>query len=68
MNDSDARTKAFETAGTIRVMVTDIEILAADISDGEVDRLVEVLRYDTIRLGDRLTVLKYERLRELGEA
>jgi hypothetical protein len=65
---SDPRQEAFEIAGHVRVSITDLEILAADISDGEVDRLVEVLRYDTIRLGDRLTLLKYERLRELGEA
>ena len=65
---TDPRQEAFEITGHIRVSITDLEILAADISDGEVDRLVEVLRYDTIRLGDRLTLLKYQQQRELREA
>ena len=55
---SDPRDKAFEITGHIRVSVTDLEILAADVQDQEVDQLVEQLRLDTIRLGDRLSRLR----------
>ena len=58
-----ARDQAFDTAGLIRVAVTDLEIYAADIQDMEVDRLVEQLRLDCIRLGDRLTLIKQSGLR-----
>ena len=60
-----AREEAFETTGLIRVSVTDLEVYAADIQDLEVDRLVEALRLATIRLGDRLALIKHSGLRSL---
>ena len=68
MNPDEARQEGFETIGNARALVTDVEVCAADIQDKELDDLIAAWRLATIKVGDRLTAIKYERARELREA
>ena len=55
-----ARERMFEVAGLTREQVYELEVLAADVQDDEVDRLVDVVRFDLCRLLDRLSAIRRE--------
>ena len=55
-----ARQQMFEIVGLMYEQVRDLEVLAADVQVDEVDQLVDVVRFDVRRLGDRLMAIQRE--------